>query len=92
MIWKMVLGEWELRQNLAEIRPGKIRRMADEPEKQKTRPGNGTGDNLILRPGRAEKAKGKECGAEEKCAQIAGQNGSRVKMGIQPCQERIENA
>src|SRR5919108_831598 len=78
----MVLGERELRQNLTEIRPGKIRGMADEPEKEKTRPGNGTGDNLILSPSGAQKAKGKECGTEEECAEIAGQNGPGVKMGI----------
>src|SRR6266851_8020396 len=88
----MVLGECELGQNLAEIRPRKIRRMADEPEKEKTSPGNSTGDNLILGPGGAQKAKGKECGAEEERTEIAGQNWSRVKMGIQPCQERIEEA
>ena len=66
--------------------------MADEPEKEKTSPGNGTGDNLILSPGGAQKAEGKERSPEEKCAQIAGQNGPRVKMRVQSCQDRIEEA
>src|SRR5262249_1740226 len=86
----LVLGKRQLGEYRAESRPGKVCCVADEPEKQKTRPGERAGHNLVFRPGRAQKAKGKQRCPQKERTQIASPDRPRVEVGKQRCQQRVE--
>src|SRR5262245_9602316 len=81
----LVPSKRELGEQCAKSRPRKVCRVAYEPEKEETRPGEHTRNDLVFRPGRAKKAKGKQRCSQEERAQITSQDRPRVKTCKQPC-------
>src|SRR5712691_5135583 len=86
----LVPGKRELGEQRAESRPRKVCGVADEPEKEETRPGECAGNDLVFRPGRAQKAKGKQRCPQEERAQIASPDRPRVEVRKQRCQQWVE--